>query len=263
MSTALAPGGKAKSGVSPLVESPRFLRDHALDGYEAIFLLNFERLDETELSALEAYVRAGGGLAIFLGELNRTEFVNKYLYRDGQGLFPLPLVGPTELLVDRTEEVPDLEVGDHPMFSVFAGQRNSFIGTVLVERYFAAVKNWKPADESATEVIARLRNGAPLAVEGRYGDGRVVAFLTKAGAGETPQGAWNNWGRTIPATSWRCSSSRLIWRPAGIRRRRAWSVRPGKRDAAGPISSRRSASCSPGSTAAARSRSTRRPTGIA
>ena len=30
LSTALAPGGKAKSGVSPLVESPRFLRDHAL-----------------------------------------------------------------------------------------------------------------------------------------------------------------------------------------------------------------------------------------
>ena len=56
-------------------------------------------------------MRAGGGLAIFLGELNRTEFINKYLYRDGQGLFPLPLVGPTELLVDRTEEVPDLEVG--------------------------------------------------------------------------------------------------------------------------------------------------------
>ncbi len=96
LSTALAPGGKVKSGLSPLVESPRFLREHALEGYEAIFLLNFERLDETEVAALEAYVRSGGGLAFFLGEQNRAEWINKNLYRDGQGLFPLPLVGVTE-----------------------------------------------------------------------------------------------------------------------------------------------------------------------
>ena len=108
LSTALSPGGKVKSGISPLIESPRFLRDHALDGYDAIFLLNFERLDATEIAALEAYVRAGGGVGIFLGELNQTEFINKQLYRDGEGLFPLPLVGVTELLVDRTEEVPDV-----------------------------------------------------------------------------------------------------------------------------------------------------------
>jgi Aerotolerance regulator N-terminal len=199
LSTALSPGGKVKSGISPLIESPRFLRDHALEGYEAIFLLNFERLDATEIAALEAYVRAGGGLAIFPGELSRADFINKYLYRDGEGLFPLPLVGATELLVDRAEQVPDLEVNDHPIFSVFAGQRNSFIGTVMVERYFAAQKNWKPAEDSSTEVIARLRNGAPLAVEGRLGEGRVIAFLTKAGPGETPQGAWNNWGRNNPS----------------------------------------------------------------
>ncbi|HEY1784621.1 MAG TPA: hypothetical protein VGG30_03700, partial [Pirellulales bacterium] len=178
---------------------PRFLRDHALDGFDAVFLLNFERLDETEIAALESYVRAGGGLGIFLGELNQADYVNKHLYRDGEGLFPLPLVGITELLVDRTEQVPDVEVTEHPIFSVFAGQRNSFIGTILVEHYFAAPKHWTPPADSAVGVIASLRNGAPLAVEGRFGEGRVVAFLTKAGPGETPQGSWNNWGRNNPS----------------------------------------------------------------
>ena len=199
LSTALSPGGKVKSGISPLIESPRFLRDHALDGYDAVYLLNFERLDATEVDALEAYVRAGGGIGIFLGELSQADFINKHLYRDGEGLFPLPLVGVTELLVDRTERVPDVEVTDHPMFSVFAGERNSFINTILVERYFAAPKNWSPPADSTTEVIARLRNGAPLAVESRLGEGRVVTFLTKAGPGETPQGGWNNWGRNNPS----------------------------------------------------------------
>jgi len=119
--------------------------------------------------------------------------------RDGAGLFPLPLAGPTELLVDRLDKAPDLEVTDHPIFSVFAGERNSFISTVLVERYFAARKGWTPPTDAATQVIARLRNGAPLAVEHRFGEGRVVAVLTKAGPGETPQGSWNNWGRNNPS----------------------------------------------------------------
>lgn len=199
LSSALSPGGNIKSGLNPLVESPRFLRDHVLDKFETIFLLNVERLDPAEIEPLEAYVRAGGGVAFFLGELSQAEFINKHLYRDGQGLFPLPLVGPTDLLVDRLDKAPDLEVTDHPIFSIFAGERNSFIGTVTVERYFAAQKNWTPPADAATQVIARLRTGAPLAVEHRFGEGRVVAFLTKAAPVETAQGAWNNWGRDNPS----------------------------------------------------------------
>jgi hypothetical protein len=48
-------------------------------------------------------------------------------------------------------------------------------------------------------VIARLRNKAPLAVEHKYGDGRVVAFLTKASPLETSLGSWNNWARGNPS----------------------------------------------------------------
>ncbi len=199
LTSALAPGGNAKSGLSPLVESPRFLRDHDLDKYDSIFLLNVDRLDPAEIEPLEAYVRSGGGVGLFLGELSQADFINKHLYRDGEGLFPLPLAGPTELLVDRLDKAPDLEVIDHPIFSIFAGERNSFISTVVVERYFAAQKGWTPPSDSTTQVIARLRTGAPLAVERRFGDGRVVAFLTKAAPVETAQGSWNNWGRNNPS----------------------------------------------------------------
>ncbi len=199
LTSALAPGGTTKSGLSPLVESPRFLRDHDLQKYDSIFLLNIERLDPAEIEPLETYVRSGGGVAFFLGELSQADFINKHLYREGEGLFPLPLVGATELLVDRLDKAPDLEVTDHPMFSVFAGERNSFISSVVVERYFATHKSWTPAADSATQVIARLRTGAPLAVEHRFGEGRVVAFLTKASPVETPQGSWNNWGRNNPS----------------------------------------------------------------
>ena len=49
-----------------------------------------------------------------------------------------------------------------------------------VERYFAAAKGWKPPPDSGVRVIAHLRNGAPLAVERSFGEGKVVAFLTTA-----------------------------------------------------------------------------------
>ena len=170
-----------------------------MEKYEAIFLLNIERLDPADVDVLEKYAHDGGGVGFFMGELSQADFFNSRLYRGGQGLFPLPLIGPVDLLVDRLEKAPDLEVTDHPIFSVFAGERNSFIASVMVQRYFAAAKDWAPEPDSTVKVIARLRNGAPLAVESKFGDGRVVAMLTKAGPLETPQGVWNNWGRDNPS----------------------------------------------------------------
>jgi hypothetical protein len=199
LATALAPGGKVTSGLKPVVESPRYLRDHSLDSFETIYLLNIARLDAAEISALEAFVKAGGGLGIFMGELSRPEFFNDSLYRDGQGLFPLPLSGPEELIVDRLDKTPDVEVTKHPIFSVFAGERNSFLSAVVVNRYFATQKNWLPEPDSSTRVIAHLRNKAPLAVERPFGDGLVVVFLTKASPLETSLGSWNNWGRDNPS----------------------------------------------------------------
>ncbi len=114
-------------------------------------------------------------------------------------MFPLPLAGPEELVVDRLEKAPDIEVTDHPIFSVFAGERNSFLSTVTVNRYFAADKNWLPEPDSSTRVIARLRNKAPLVVERQFGEGRVVALLTKASPVETTLGSWNNWARDNPS----------------------------------------------------------------
>ena len=199
LSTALAPGGKSTSGLRPVIESPAYLRNRPLDGFATIYLLNVERLEPTEIEALESFVRAGGGLGIFLGERSRAPFINERLYRDGEGLFPLPLSGPEELLVDRLEKAPDLEVTDHPIFSVFAGERNSFLSTVTVNRYFAPQANWAPQPDDSTRVIARLRNKQPLAVEHTFGAGRVVAVLTKASPVETTLGSWNNWGRNNPS----------------------------------------------------------------
>lgn len=190
LGAALAPGGPVRTGLRPQIETPRYLSlKKPLKAFRAITLMNVQRLDQSAIDALERYLAAGGGVAVFLGEQCRSQLINDQWYRNGEGFFPLPLQGQQDLLVDRVERGPDLQVGGHPIFRVLAGERNSFVSMVIVQRYFAPPDGWAPEPDSTARVIARLRNGAPLAVERRFGDGRVVAFLTTAAP------VWNNWAR--------------------------------------------------------------------
>jgi len=200
LSSALAPGGKTNTGWNPQIEPTSFLRgQEPLDRFAAIYLLNVGRLDEAQIAMLEEYVGAGGGLGFFLGEMSGSDFYNAQLYRDREGLFPVPITRPTDLLVDRLEEAPDLSVDDHPAFAILAGERNSFVNMVLIERYFGVPADWSPDPNSSTRVIARLRNGSPFIVEKQFGAGRVVAQLSKVSPEETSLGSWNNWGRNNPS----------------------------------------------------------------
>jgi hypothetical protein len=115
------------------------------------------------------------------------------LYRNGQGLFPVPLKLPTQLLDRQDEDAPDVEVSDHALFQVLAGRRNGFLPLVLVDYYYAVDDGWTPTGDGKTQIIARLRNNEPLVIEKQFGEGRVVAQLTKLSSGDTPLGRWSNW----------------------------------------------------------------------
>jgi hypothetical protein len=193
LQTALNPGGASKPGWSPRVEPVSFLRQHEeLEKFSAIFLLDVPRLDEAEVTALENYVQAGGGLAIFLGPEVQRSFYNQALYRDGTGLMPMALDVPTQLLGDGEENTPDVVVTDHPVFRVFAGQRNSFLSVAQVNFYYAVEPQSREANADV-RVVARLQNDAPFVVEKKYGDGRVIVQLAKLSPKTTSLGVWSNW----------------------------------------------------------------------
>ncbi|MBI2477240.1 MAG: hypothetical protein HYV60_00890 [Planctomycetia bacterium] len=136
---------------------------------------------------MENYVRSGGGVGIFGGEQVNPTYYTQQLYRDGQGFFPLPVDRAADLPIELLENVPDFEVENHPVFSIFLGERNPFVRLVAIRRYLQPPAAWTPAEDAPVEILARLRNGDPLAVEKRFGKGRVIAFLTTASP------VWNNW----------------------------------------------------------------------
>jgi hypothetical protein len=194
MRTALSPGGKNIGGWSPQIEPPSFLRNHeALAGFAVIALLDVPRLDDEEVEVLESFVRSGGGLAVFLGPQSQQPFYNSKLYREGEGLLPAPLGVPSQLLRDSADARPDVSVADHPIFRVFAGQRNSFLSVANVDFYYALDPNWKAPETGDVSTIATLRNDAPLAMEKKFGEGRVLVHLGKLAPTSTEQGIWSNW----------------------------------------------------------------------
>jgi hypothetical protein len=175
--------------LQPQIERPEYLNNHALEKYRTIYLADIERLDSTAITALENYTKNGGAVVFFIGPKTQAKFFNDKLYRNGEGLFPAPLLRETQLLVDRLEKGSDIETSDQGVFQIFAGERNSYLAGVTVEKYYSVPKAWTTKPDPGSHVLAKLRNGDPLVVEREFGKGRVVAMLSTA----SPE--WNNWSR--------------------------------------------------------------------
>lgn len=185
-----------RTGILPTIVDPAQLRDmtaQSLRDNRAIYLLDVPRLDEVAVEKLENYVRDGGGLAIFLGDHVNPTHYNEQWYKSGQGLFPM-LLGEKELLLlsaaDDDERVPDFEVIDHPVLSLFATGDPAFRRGVVISTFYKMGQGY-PHSKDATEVLATLRDkdDTPLVVGRQFGDGRVLAFNT------TLAPLWNNWAR--------------------------------------------------------------------
>lgn len=179
LSTAMMPGASAKTGLSPRLESPSFLSRGRLDEFHAIYLCDMPVLDDAAIRSLESYVDAGGGLVFFMGPNCQGPFYTNQLYRQGQGLFPAPLTGETQLIGDSAGGA-DIQAEDHPAFRMFRGQRDDFLRSVNVQRYYGIPQDWQETADPAVTVMARLRNGAPFALEKRFGKGHVAAILSTA-----------------------------------------------------------------------------------
>ncbi len=182
------------TGITPSIETPDYLRRHPLDRFQCIYMVNVPELPEDSIQLLSDYVEAGGGLAWFVGDAVNTAFYNEKLYREGTGLFPVPLSAAKKQLppADETTPGPDLNFASHPIFRIFEGEENSFVKIVKIATYLPVMESWvrddnRRADRVAT--IAVMRNKDPLMFEHRYGKGRVFTSLTSAGP------LWTSWPR--------------------------------------------------------------------
>lgn len=192
LEAAFRPLEKSNTGVRPDVKPAAFLRDATADAlapYSAIYLLDVDRLDNSAVQLLESYVRSGGGLAVFAGPQNNVDFYTRNLYRDGTGLLPAPLGLEQKLAPPIDEAAPDIELTRHPIFSFFVEETNPLIRGVRIDQYRAVPPSFAPTAENPVEIIAKLRDGSPLVLEKKFGEGTVLQFMT------TLNPEWNDWAK--------------------------------------------------------------------
>ncbi|RLS51896.1 MAG: VWA domain-containing protein [Planctomycetota bacterium] len=171
---------QAVTGYAVTIDGPDGLRKRTLDQYSLVYMLNVADLPPDAVEAVQKYVSRGGGLAWFAGETINAAFYNQQLYAEGKGLLPMALgMSPALLPPSPSSQAADLEVTDHPIFSLLAGQENPLVDFVTINAYFPVDRDRSLAERS--NVIARLRDGSPLMIEHEFGQGRVIACLTSAG----------------------------------------------------------------------------------
>ncbi|HEX4610004.1 MAG TPA: BatA domain-containing protein, partial [Urbifossiella sp.] len=139
----------AYGGIEWVDGTPADLDRRDLRPFSAVYLLNVPAVTESQREKLEAYVKGGGGLAFFLGPDVRPAAYRDQLYRNGAGVFPVPLPDePSKPLTDEQKLrralvlskrvlTRDPGVKQHPAVAgMYAGERGAAAKDVEIERYF-------------------------------------------------------------------------------------------------------------------------------
>jgi len=156
-------GLRAGSAIEPNTISLGELSRTSLDAYKCVIICNAPLLNGNELVKIEAFLKSGGSLILFLGDRVRAREYNEWDF------IPATLSDVT----GRADKRSFMSFGRiSPRHPIFAG--NLDLRTTKVFRCF----NAKPHDKART--IAELRNGPPVIIERDYGTGRVMMITTSA-----------------------------------------------------------------------------------
>jgi hypothetical protein len=192
---ALRPFQNAKGNLTDLIAT-RVIEPHQIDAsalkdMRVAVLANVAQLQEHQLKALEAFVKAGGGLLVFPGSRVDTAWWNRAFAAEGRGLLPCPLASLEGGLEETSAHSTILmQHFEHPALQLFNDPRNGDLSTANVrlwykltpavfqglEKQAGSVSNaWKNSASNAPPfVLARLSTGDPFLVERGYGEGSVV-----------------------------------------------------------------------------------------
>jgi aerotolerance regulator-like protein len=152
-----------------------------LNKFPTIFLLNVPMLKPKQIEGLENYVKDGGGVAFFLGPLVQGPDYNRFLYKDGKGVFPAPLKNPyfpgpnDPPLAEKAGEGYQLIIREEkfkgrdekvnnptPIFGpIFEDEKSKApLGHLPIRRYWQVARSqWKEEPEKVFE-LATLPNDA-------------------------------------------------------------------------------------------------------
>lgn len=167
--------------ISPEVAGESALLELDLHQYDCLFLVNVAQFTNSEARVLNGYLKAGGGIVIFLGDRVMADRYNQVLGGSTPGgvdLLPARIAAEP---VSGNWTINPLEYR-HPIVAVFRGQERAGLLTTPIKKCFPLTV---PKDSPSRTVLA-LDDGTPLVVERPVHRGRVVLVGTSADVSWTP-----------------------------------------------------------------------------
>jgi hypothetical protein len=122
-----------------------------------------QQLESRRLALLERYVRAGGGLMVFLGGSNRA------LWQDRGFRSFIGITGATERR-NASESGYTSFQEDHPVFNIFDEEELELLSRTRVNSYVSA------SGVAPDSVLAYVGTGDPAVWEVSRGSGRILVF---------------------------------------------------------------------------------------
>ena len=177
----LAVGEQVDFYLEPVTSTPTELATTRIDGFSAIVLANVPDLSQATVTALVQYLRRGGGLIVFPGDLVNIRFYNTELA--GRSAVLPATFGP---LIEAPDDDHPFHLQtkdyDHPLVALW----NDPAAGTLASARFAKAYQLQPANTPDARVVVRFTDGAPAIVERTIGQGRVILFASSANT------AWND-----------------------------------------------------------------------
>jgi hypothetical protein len=149
-----------------------------LNEFPSVIMLNVKAstIGEKGIKNLEKYVQDGGGVAFFMGPKIDPDDYKRLLYRDGTGLFPVPLDArptvasgdPSERIMRALSQQPSIYIRNeqHPMFAELykedkEKQINKFFPYIGFDKYYAVQRGrWNPTPQQ--DELITLPNRQPM-----------------------------------------------------------------------------------------------------
>lgn len=165
---------KSVKGYVPVVRDAEELEKDGLRKYPLVFLLNVPKLSDKARTNLEEHVKAGGGVAFFLGDKIQSAHYNRQLYRKGEGIFPVQLASkPTDPPDEKqkgkekterpkaTSATLVLRHARHPLCADL-NEVAAFLSFVEIERYFPINRGKRDKAAGHLEELIALPNEGEL-----------------------------------------------------------------------------------------------------
>ena len=187
----LAISDPAITGIVVEQRTPYVLTAADLSKYDSIYLLNVRELPADAVQYLAEYVRSGGGLVWFPDGQANTGWYNSTLQTDSQRLFPVQLTTVHSAAVEGSDS-PGYDVpvfNEHFIFLAYNDPESALADALQFQSWFLIAEGQNAATlaEQGVRVLARMKDGSPIAFEHSLGDGKIITFLTSAGR------RWSNW----------------------------------------------------------------------